>query len=128
MIRRGLCAALLAASTGLGCPLAVEDDYTVAPLLQDGAGGDGTAGRGGAAGHGGSASDGPGGGDSPGGGSAGGPAQKPPPPSCSDGAKNPGETDIDCGGHSCAPCPLGKGCKDNADCETDKCSSHTCST
>ena len=41
-------------------------------------------------------------------------------PTCSDGAQNGDETDIDCGG-SCAPCDLSKTCNIGADCATDSC-------
>ena len=38
------------------------------------------------------------------------------PASCGDGAKNGGETDIDCGGPRCGKCPTDKICDANADC------------
>ena len=41
-------------------------------------------------------------------------------PSCTDGAENGDETDIDCGG-SCAPCDSLKGCATGADCTSGVC-------
>jgi formylglycine-generating enzyme required for sulfatase activity len=38
------------------------------------------------------------------------------PPSCRDKAKSETETDIDCGGETCARCPLGKSCLTKNDC------------
>ncbi len=42
-------------------------------------------------------------------------------PTCSDGVKNGGETDVDCGGPSCVKCGLGKTCGGNVDCSNDSC-------
>ena len=42
---------------------------------------------------------------------------------CSDGSKDNGETDIDCGG-TCAPskkCPVNGGCANDGDCVTGAC-------
>ena len=39
---------------------------------------------------------------------------------CSDGTKNQGETDVDCGG-SCSPCQLGLNCTINSDCLSGLC-------
>src|SRR5688572_12785129 len=47
-------------------------------------------------------------------------------PTCADNVKNGLETDIDCGGDVCLPCPLGKGCMNNADCSTKSCSGNVC--
>src|SRR5260221_1923301 len=44
---------------------------------------------------------------------------------CTDGAKNGMETDVDCGG-SCAPCVEGKKCAADRDCGTKKCAGGTC--
>lgn len=47
-------------------------------------------------------------------------------PTCSDGARNGSETDVDCGG-GCAPCALGKACSVDADCAPlDICDPQTC--
>jgi hypothetical protein len=40
---------------------------------------------------------------------------------CTDGVKNEGETDIDCGGTKCAPCAAGKACVAHTDCVSDGC-------
>lgn len=39
------------------------------------------------------------------------------PPTCMDGAKNGGESDVDCGGGTCPACPAGKQCFLNGDCQ-----------
>jgi hypothetical protein len=39
-----------------------------------------------------------------------------PPPTCTDGILNGSESDVDCGGPTCGPCPIGKGCKVPTDC------------
>jgi hypothetical protein len=44
-----------------------------------------------------------------------------PPPSCVDGIKNGNETDVDCGGAICGPCPTGKRCNVGADCTSGAC-------
>lgn len=46
--------------------------------------------------------------------------------SCSDGAKNGAETDIDCGGDACNPCVDGGSCKTNFDCQSKVCSLDEC--
>lgn len=46
-------------------------------------------------------------------------------PSCDDGFKNGGETDIDCGGE-CDKCGIGKSCLINSDCSTDNCVNGVC--
>jgi hypothetical protein len=43
-------------------------------------------------------------------------------PSCGDGVKNGNETDIDCGGSTCPPCPTGNHCALPADCQSGVCS------
>ncbi len=50
-------------------------------------------------------------------------------PTCNDGAKNGGETDVDCGG-SCAPCGPGFGCAVAADCAGGACDPalHACAS
>jgi hypothetical protein len=40
---------------------------------------------------------------------------------CSDSVKNQDETDVDCGGVICAPCPITKYCLANDDCTTHRC-------
>ncbi len=47
-------------------------------------------------------------------------------PSCTDGIENGTETDVDCGGGTCAPCAEGKSCLVNADCIDDTCHAGTC--
>ncbi len=49
---------------------------------------------------------------------------------CSDGAQNQDETDVDCGGTRCEACALGQGCELAADCESRNCDtvSGTCVT
>ena len=42
-------------------------------------------------------------------------------PTCDDGAPNGKETDVDCGGPDCAPCPVGGGCLELADCASLLC-------
>ena len=44
---------------------------------------------------------------------------------CSNGDKDPTETDFDCGGN-CAPCDLGKHCIANTDCARGTCIGSTC--
>jgi hypothetical protein len=48
-----------------------------------------------------------------------------PAPSCSDGIKNGGESDVDCGG-PCPPCESGLGCGGGGDCASGICDSSTC--
>jgi hypothetical protein len=45
---------------------------------------------------------------------------------CTDGTKNGTETDIDCGGMKCPPCPIGSRCAIGADCATGSCAGGTC--
>ena len=46
--------------------------------------------------------------------------------SCSTGAKDGTETDIDCGGSCQANCGIGKGCKGNSDCISNLCTAMKC--
>jgi hypothetical protein len=46
--------------------------------------------------------------------------------SCSDGAYNGSETDVDCGGGTCPACPTNSGCAVNSDCETSICTANIC--
>lgn len=58
---------------------------------------------------------------------AGPPCDMSPDPTCHDCKKNALETDVDCGGDSCAPCGAGKGCVSGADCTTGSCdANHHC--
>ncbi len=50
-----------------------------------------------------------------------------PTPSCSDGAQNGSETDVDCGG-SCSGCGEGQSCSTDADCAAGGCESGACTT
>ncbi|MCW5889977.1 MAG: hypothetical protein KIT14_05435 [bacterium] len=43
------------------------------------------------------------------------------PPTCTDGAKNGTETDVDCGGPSCPACGLGGTCQAGTDCASGRC-------
>ncbi len=43
------------------------------------------------------------------------------PVSCDDGIQNGDETDVDCGGASCAPCDIDEGCLEAADCDSGHC-------
>ncbi|MBL9008829.1 MAG: IPT/TIG domain-containing protein [Myxococcales bacterium] len=47
-------------------------------------------------------------------------------PTCSDGKLNGNETDVDCGGRSCAACPINKACWVAADCQSAVCTANTC--
>jgi hypothetical protein len=47
-------------------------------------------------------------------------------PSCSDGVKNDGETDVDCGFDPCGPCPDGSGCHKPEDCVSGVCKIGKC--
>jgi hypothetical protein len=47
-------------------------------------------------------------------------------PTCSDATTNGHETDVDCGGDSCAPCGVGKICFADSDCTTTTCRANTC--
>jgi hypothetical protein len=51
-----------------------------------------------------------------------------PPSECRDGAKDGNETDVDCGGDTCAPCPNGKACLLLTDCQSANCNNHLCAT
>ncbi len=63
---------------------------------------------------------------------SGGQCKSGPPPSCSDGVLNGGETGKDCGGKgscalpACPVCGAGLGCKDNTDCASLLCSNGVC--
>ncbi len=46
--------------------------------------------------------------------------------SCSDGIINGDETDVDCGGRSCAPCGDGRGCISGQDCVAGVCNGGRC--
>ena len=48
------------------------------------------------------------------------------PPTCPNMKKDGSETDVDCGGGSCATCALGKTCKADADCASAYCKSGSC--
>lgn len=55
------------------------------------------------------------------------PSQQPPAGDpCADGMLNQTETDIDCGGESCAPCLAGAQCAQGADCSSGICRSGLC--
>lgn len=56
----------------------------------------------------------------------GGALDRPLAPSCSNKLRDPGESDVDCGGESCAPCAAGKRCDKDADCVSKKCRSERC--
>jgi hypothetical protein len=62
------------------------------------------------------------------GGALGGPAAGPDakPAACDDGVKNGDETDVDCGGATCAKCDDGKQCTDGAGCTSGVCASGVC--
>ncbi len=47
-------------------------------------------------------------------------------PSCDDGEINQDETDVDCGGTICEPCPDGSACVENSDCADNSCVGNTC--
>ena len=47
-------------------------------------------------------------------------------PTCSDGYLNQDETDVDCGGTICSPCPDGGGCVVGSDCVSGVCSGGIC--
>ena len=46
--------------------------------------------------------------------------------SCTDGLKNGNETDVDCGGATCAACVNGKACTGASDCSSGNCSGNVC--
>lgn len=45
---------------------------------------------------------------------------------CADGKRDAGETDVDCGGPSCAPCMTGDRCEEGADCRSELCAKQRC--
>src|SRR4051812_9083048 len=45
---------------------------------------------------------------------------------CADAAKNGAETDVDCGGGSCAKCAVDLACAANGDCASGSCSGGKC--
>ena len=47
-------------------------------------------------------------------------------PTCSDGVRNGEESDVDCGGSSCAPCELMHACLTHEDCQSARCALHLC--
>ncbi len=47
-------------------------------------------------------------------------------PPCANGVKDPGETDVDCGGSMCGPCAVNKACVTNTDCSTALCKYSFC--
>ncbi len=94
-----------------GCPAFVSDDYS-SDGTDEGAGGDPTGGSGTTAGT------------SPDPVAGSGPVD-PGKPTCTDGQKNGGETDIDCGG-PCSKCPDGKTCGSNGDCAGKSCWGGVC--
>ena len=46
---------------------------------------------------------------------------------CADGIKNNEETDVDCGGLTCAKCALGRACLSGSDCLKNSCQNQVCS-
>jgi cellulase/cellobiase CelA1 len=50
----------------------------------------------------------------------------PPTPTCTDGAKNGSETDIDCGGSCSADCANGRACTSSSDCVSTQCVAGVC--
>lgn len=48
------------------------------------------------------------------------------PAGCTNGALDPGESDVDCGGTSCPACGLGERCAAGADCESGSCVGDRC--
>jgi len=47
-------------------------------------------------------------------------------PRCGDGLENGEETGLDCGGPACTPCPLGRACLRDADCDDALCLAGSC--
>ncbi len=47
---------------------------------------------------------------------------------CADGIQNQDETDVDCGGAACDPCPDGSGCLVDGDCTSGDCDNGTCAS
>lgn len=55
------------------------------------------------------------------------PSPPPPPPdTCTNGVKDPDETDVDCGGGTCKRCALGQTCTGRIDCYSARCVGGTC--
>jgi hypothetical protein len=54
------------------------------------------------------------------------PPDKVAPDQCSDGDKNGTESDTDCGGANCDPCPLDSSCVKDTDCHFGTCMGGTC--
>ncbi len=48
------------------------------------------------------------------------------PETCTDSKKDGAETDVDCGGASCAPCAKGSSCAVGTDCASGTCTNHHC--
>jgi hypothetical protein len=46
--------------------------------------------------------------------------------SCTDAVNNQGETDVDCGGAKCQPCPVDRKCKAASDCQSGVCQAKLC--
>src|SRR5262249_32521894 len=49
-----------------------------------------------------------------------------PAPPCADARLDGSETDVDCGGPECAPCGLGRVCRLDSDCATERCANGAC--
>jgi hypothetical protein len=54
------------------------------------------------------------------------PPPPPPPDTCTNGVKDSGETDVDCGGGTCPRCQGGQTCTSRNDCHTALCTGGTC--
>lgn len=91
----------------VGCQFVTAVDRDLIPGGEGGAGGAGGAGQGGQA---------------QGGGGQGGGMPDP----CTDGVQNGAETDVDCGGGTCAGCASGMSCGDGEDCASGFCTGGTC--
>lgn len=48
-------------------------------------------------------------------------------PNCTDNTANGGESDVDCGGSTCAKCTFGKHCNSATDCQSGTCDGNACS-
>ena len=46
--------------------------------------------------------------------------------SCSNAVRDGQESDVDCGGPDCSACPVGDQCKDDGDCQSERCEAGTC--
>ncbi len=55
------------------------------------------------------------------------PTPDPANPTCADCVRNGAETDTDCGGDACGPCPAGAACLGHADCASNSCVAGSCS-